>query len=118
MLLSKAAMRTEISPRPLTLARRSEPRRGKPRMERNVLERQPQEPASANRGQFAWSRAVLVTGTALAGEAIAILEAHGLKTFYCEPYASAQDIARRASDLQIEGLIVRQGQVDEGVIAA
>lgn len=61
---------------------------------------------------------MLVTGTALAGEAVAILEAHGLKIFYCEPSASAPDIARRASDLKIEGLIVRQGQIDESVIAA
>ena len=61
---------------------------------------------------------MLVTGPTLAGDAVATLEAHGLKTFYCGAYASAPDIARRASDLQIEGLIVRQGQVDESVIAA
>jgi D-3-phosphoglycerate dehydrogenase len=87
-------------------------------MERNVLERQFQEPGSAGHGPFAQSRAVLVTGSTLAGEAVATLEAHGLRAFYCEPYASAQDIARQASDLQIEGLIVRQGEIDEDVIAA
>ncbi|RDI59756.1 hydroxyacid dehydrogenase [Microvirga subterranea] len=61
---------------------------------------------------------MLVTGSALAGEAVAALEAHGLQTYYCPPYASSDDIAKLAADLQIEGLIVRQGQVNETVIAA
>ncbi|EIM25398.1 hydroxyacid dehydrogenase [Microvirga lotononidis] len=61
---------------------------------------------------------MLVTGATLAGEAVANLAAHGLEAHYCKPYASAEDIAQLASDLQIEGLIVRQGQIDENVISA
>jgi len=61
---------------------------------------------------------VLVTGSTLAGKATAQLEAHGLQVHYCKPYASPKDLAQLASDLQIEGLIVRQGHIDEAVIAA
>lgn len=86
--------------------------------EKNVLGNQPDEAASKKATQSAQERAVLVTGSALAGEAVAALEAHGLQTYYCPPYASSDDIAKLAADLQIEGLIVRQGQVNETVIAA
>jgi D-3-phosphoglycerate dehydrogenase / 2-oxoglutarate reductase len=85
--------------------------------ERKVLGSEPKEEPSdalpSSRG-----RVVLVTGSTLAGEAAAKLEAHGLQAHYCKPYASPEDIAQLASDLQIEGLIVRQGQIDETVIAA
>ncbi|WP_244622580.1 hydroxyacid dehydrogenase [Microvirga brassicacearum] len=64
------------------------------------------------------ARAVLVTGSALAEEAVATLKMHNLETHYCEPYASSDAIAKLAADLQIEGLIVRQGKVDEAVIGA
>jgi D-3-phosphoglycerate dehydrogenase len=85
--------------------------------ERKVLGSQPKEEASEALSS-PQGRAVLVTGSTLAGEAAANLEAHGLQAHYCKPYASAEDIAQLASDLQIEGLIVRQGQIDETVIAA
>jgi D-3-phosphoglycerate dehydrogenase len=59
-----------------------------------------------------------VTGSALAEEAVRALHMHGLQPSYCKPYASPDDIAKLAAQLQIEGLIVRQGQIDESVIAA
>ncbi len=83
-----------------------------------MLGNQPDEAAPKKAAQSAQERPVLVTGSALAGEAVAALEAHGLQTYYCPPYASSDDIAKLAADLQIEGLIVRQGQVNETVIAA
>ena len=85
--------------------------------ETEVLGNQPKEEASDTLPSIR-SRAVLVTGSTLAGDATANLEAHGLQAHYCKPYASAEDIAQLAADLQIEGLIVRQGQIDETVIAA
>ncbi len=83
-----------------------------------MLGHQPKEPASDDAAQPVEGRAVLVTGSALAEEAVAALEARHLKTYYCKPYASPEDIARLAAELQIEGLIVRQGQVNENVIGA
>lgn len=83
-----------------------------------MLGNQPEEAAPFVPAQSVQSRAVLVTGSALAGEAVAALEAHHLQPYYCPPYASSDDIAKLAADLQIEGLIVRQGQVSESVIAA
>jgi D-3-phosphoglycerate dehydrogenase len=86
-------------------------------MEKEVLGNQPEE-ATPTSAQPAKGRAVLVTGSALAEEAVAALEAHHLETYYCKPYASPEDIAKLAADLQIEGLIVRQGQVNRAVIEA
>jgi D-3-phosphoglycerate dehydrogenase len=73
---------------------------------------------SAEPAQTVEGRAVLVTGSALAEEAVRALQARSLQLSYCKPYASRDDIAKLAAELQIEGLIVRQGQVDETVIAA
>ncbi|GEO14396.1 hydroxyacid dehydrogenase [Microvirga aerophila] len=83
-----------------------------------MLGSQPENQTSTGTMQSAHGRAVLVTGSALAGKAAANLEAHGLQAYYCKPYATPEDIAKLAAELQIEGLIVRQGQIDETVIAA
>ncbi|WP_246776821.1 hydroxyacid dehydrogenase [Microvirga sp. VF16] len=83
-----------------------------------MLVNQPEEAAPMVTAQSDQRRAVLITGSALAGEAVAALEAHCLQTYYCPPYASSDDIAKLAAELQIEGLIVRQGQVNEAVIGA
>jgi D-3-phosphoglycerate dehydrogenase / 2-oxoglutarate reductase len=83
-----------------------------------VLGNQPDEAAPTTKVQSVQGRAVLVTGSVLAGGATAALEAHGLQVHYCKPYASPEDIAKLAADLQIDGLIVRQGQINETVIAA
>lgn len=86
--------------------------------EKRVLGNQPEKAAPVTTVQPVQERTVLVTGSALAEEAVAALGAHHLKTYYCKPYASPEDIAKLAAELQIEGLIVRQGQVNEAVIGA
>jgi D-3-phosphoglycerate dehydrogenase len=86
--------------------------------EKNVLGTRPGELQPKDDAQPGHARAVLVTGSTLAEEAVATLKMHNLETYYCEPYASSDAMAKLAADLQIDGLIVRQGKVDEAVIGA
>lgn len=68
---------------------------------------------AANRG-----RRVLVTHDRLAENAIQLLNAHDVDVFFSPAYAPSEQVAERAAQLQVDALIVRQGRVDEAIIAA
>lgn len=63
-------------------------------------------------------RRVLVTHDRLAENAIQLLNAHDVDVFFSPAYAPSEQVAQRAADLQVDALIVRQGRVDEAIIAA
>ena len=63
-------------------------------------------------------RRVLVTHDRLAESAIQLLNAHDVDVFFSPAYAPSEQVAQRAADLQVDALIVRQGRVDEAIIAA
>lgn len=63
-------------------------------------------------------RRVLVTHDRLAENAIELLNAHDVDVFFSPAYAPSEQVAQRAAELQIDALIVRQGRVDEAIIAA
>ncbi|BCB18557.1 hydroxyacid dehydrogenase [Bosea sp. ANAM02] len=63
-------------------------------------------------------RRVLVTHDRLADNAIELLNAHDVDVFFSPAYAPSEQVAARAADLQVDALIVRQGRVDEAIIAA
>ena len=63
-------------------------------------------------------RRVLVTHDRLAESAIHLLNAHDVDVFFSPAYAPAEFVAQRVAELQVDALIVRQGRVDEAVIAA
>lgn len=71
------------------------------------------DPSAAARG-----RRVLVTHDRLAESAIALLNAHDVDVFFSPAYAHSEQVAQRAAQLQVDALIVRQGRVDEAIIAA
>lgn len=63
-------------------------------------------------------RRVLVTHDRLAENAIQLLNAHDVDVFFSPAYAPSEEVAERAAALQVDALIVRQGRVDEAIIAA
>jgi D-3-phosphoglycerate dehydrogenase len=63
-------------------------------------------------------RRVLVTHDRLAEGAIQLLNAHDVDVFFSPAYAPSEQVAERAAKLQVDALIVRQGRVDEAIIAA
>ena len=63
-------------------------------------------------------RRVLVTHDRLAESAIQLLNAHDVDVFFSPAYAPSEQVAQRAANLQVDALIVRQGRVDEAIIAA
>ncbi|HEV7260397.1 MAG TPA: hydroxyacid dehydrogenase [Bosea sp. (in: a-proteobacteria)] len=63
-------------------------------------------------------RRVLVTHDRLAETAIHLLNAHDVDVFFSPAYAPSEQVAQRAAELQVDALIVRQGRVDEAIIAA
>ncbi|RYE35565.1 MAG: hydroxyacid dehydrogenase [Hyphomicrobiales bacterium] len=63
-------------------------------------------------------RRVLVTHDRLAENAIELLNAHDVDVFFSPAYAPSDLVAARAAELQVDALIVRQGRVDEAIIAA
>lgn len=63
-------------------------------------------------------RRVLVTHDRLAENAIQLLNAHDVDVFFSPAYAPSEQVAQRAAELQVDALIVRQGRVDEAIIAA
>lgn len=64
------------------------------------------------------ARRVLVTHDRLAESAIQLLNAHDVDVFFSPAYAPSEQVAARAADLEVDALIVRQGRVDEAIIAA
>lgn len=71
------------------------------------------DPGARTRG-----RRVLVTHDRLAENAIELLNAHDVDVFFSPAYAPSEQVAQRAAELQVDALIVRQGRVDEAIIAA
>lgn len=63
-------------------------------------------------------RRVLVTHDRLAENAVQLLNAHDVDVFFSPAYAPSEQVAQRAAELQVDALIVRQGRVDEAIIAA
>jgi D-3-phosphoglycerate dehydrogenase len=63
-------------------------------------------------------RRVLVTHDRLAESAIHLLNAHDVDVFFSPAYAPSEQVAQRAAELKVDALIVRQGRVDEAIIAA
>lgn len=63
-------------------------------------------------------RRVLVTHDRLAESAIQLLNAHDVDVFFSPAYAPSEQVAMRATELEVDALIVRQGRVDETIIAA
>lgn len=63
-------------------------------------------------------RRVLVTHDRLAESAIQLLNAHDVDVFFSPAYAPSEQVAARVADLEVDALIVRQGRVDEAIIAA
>lgn len=63
-------------------------------------------------------RRVLVTHDQLAESAIDLLNANDVDVFFSPAYAPSEQVAQRAAQLQVDALIVRQGHVDESIIAA
>lgn len=63
-------------------------------------------------------RRVLVTHDRLAESAIQLLNNHDIDVFFSPPYAPSEVVAARVAQLRVDALIVRQGRVDEAIIAA
>lgn len=63
-------------------------------------------------------RRILVSHTRIAEKAIRLLNLHDIDVFFSPPYDPSELVARRAADLGIDGLMVRQGRITEEVIAA
>lgn len=63
-------------------------------------------------------RRVLVTHDRLAEGAIQLLNAHDVDVFFSPAYAAPDLVAQRVAELQVDALIVRQGRVDDAIIAA
>src|SRR5690606_34560255 len=61
---------------------------------------------------------VLVTGAALAEEAVALLGAHNIEIVNTDGYSGADHLAALAARHAVDALLVRQGQIDETVINA
>jgi D-3-phosphoglycerate dehydrogenase len=61
---------------------------------------------------------VLVTHTRLADSAIALLSQGGAEVHFSPPYDPPEVVAERAAKFAIDGLIVRQGQINDTVIGA
>lgn len=64
------------------------------------------------------SRRILVTHNKIAEKAIRLLNAHDVDVFFSPPYDASEIVAKRAAELKIDGMMVRQGRITEEVIAA
>ncbi|MGH6781770.1 MAG: NAD(P)-dependent oxidoreductase, partial [Sphingomonadaceae bacterium] len=47
-----------------------------------------------------------------------LLNAHDVDVFFSPAYAACEGVAQRVAELEVDALIVRQGRVDEAIIAA
>lgn len=61
---------------------------------------------------------ILVTGAELVEEARALLATNGVRAIYADGYATSADLAEIARTEAIDGLLVRQGKIDAGVVDA
>lgn len=76
------------------------------------------EPQEARTGIAGERHKVLVTGAALAEEAVALLGAHNIEIVNTDGYSGADHLAALAARHAVDALLVRQGQIDETVINA
>ena len=63
-------------------------------------------------------RRILVTHNKIAEKAIRLLNEHDVDVFFSPPYDPSGVVAKRAAELMIDGLMVRQGRITQEVIAA
>lgn len=63
-------------------------------------------------------RRILVSHTKIAEKAIRLLNQHDIDVFFSPPYDPSDVVARRAAELGIDGLMVRQGRITQEVIEA
>ena len=63
-------------------------------------------------------RRILVTHNTIAEKAIRLLNEHDIDVYFSPPYDASDIVAKRAGDLGIDGIMVRQGRITEEVIAA
>lgn len=63
-------------------------------------------------------RRILVTHNKIAEKAIRLLNEHDVDVFFSPPYDPSDMVAKRAAELMIDGLMVRQGRITQEVIAA
>jgi D-3-phosphoglycerate dehydrogenase len=63
-------------------------------------------------------RRILVTHNKIAEKAIRLLNEHDIDVYFSPPYDASDIVAKRAADLAIDGIMVRQGRITEEVIAA
>lgn len=61
---------------------------------------------------------VLVTGAELAPEAIELLEKNQIAAIYADGYSGSENLAEIAKDNEVDALLVRQGKINEHVIAS
>lgn len=64
------------------------------------------------------SRRILVTHHQIAPGAIELLNDHDIDVFFSPPYDPSDVVAARAAELQVDAIMVRQGQIDDRVIGA
>ncbi|WLS05892.1 hydroxyacid dehydrogenase [Shinella oryzae] len=63
-------------------------------------------------------RRILVSHNKIAEKAIRLLNQHDIDVFFSAPYDPSEVVAKRAAELEIDGLMVRQGRINAEVIAA
>lgn len=63
-------------------------------------------------------RRILVTHNKIAEKAIRLLNDHDIDVYFSPPYDASDIVAKRAAELGIDGMMVRQGRITEEVIAA
>lgn len=63
-------------------------------------------------------RRILVSHNKIAEKAIRLLNQHDIDVFFSPPYDPSEVVAKRAAELEIDGLMVRQGRINAEVIAA
>ncbi|WLS11110.1 hydroxyacid dehydrogenase (plasmid) [Shinella sumterensis] len=63
-------------------------------------------------------RRILVSHNKIAEKAIRLLNQHDIDVFFSPPYDPSDVVAKRAAELEIDGLMVRQGRINAEVIAA
>lgn len=61
---------------------------------------------------------VIVTGKAIADDAVALLKAHDIEVIPTEPYMPTEELIQVVRDKQASGMIIRVGQITKEVIEA
>jgi D-3-phosphoglycerate dehydrogenase len=64
------------------------------------------------------ARRVLVTHNTIAESAVVLMKENDIDVFFSPPYDAPEVVAKRAADLGIDAIMVRQGQINDLVIGA